>query len=155
LTLVNATPECECHDQSKENDMTRTPPSASPAGWHAQLEAALRARRTALVQQSQAHLEGNSRVDHAREQLLQDGHDATQRDADREVDFARTDRDAVALAEIDAALLRLANGQYGLCIDCGDEIAPARLQLAPESSRCIACASQQERAHGQGKPPTM
>ena len=56
---------------------------------------------------------------------------------------------------VDAALLRMANGQYGLCIDCGDEIAPARLQLAPESSRCIACASQQERAHGLGKPPTM
>ena len=35
--------------------------------------------------------------------LLQDGNDAMQRDAERTVDFDRTDRDAVALAEIDQA----------------------------------------------------
>src|SRR3990167_10797943 len=65
-----------------------------------QLQDSLQARRTLLAQQNNTHLGGQSRVDHARELLLQDGDDDTQRDAEREVDLARTDRDAMALAEI-------------------------------------------------------
>jgi DnaK suppressor protein len=118
-----------------------------------QLQALLLARRDALASEGRSHLGGTSRAEHARELLLQDGDDATQRDAEREVDFARTDRDAVALAEIDAALQRLAAGQYGLCTECGDEIPPARLQLAPQATRCVGCESRLERSRP--RPPTM
>jgi len=118
-----------------------------------QLQATLLARRTALADQRSAHLDGQSRAEHARELLLQDGDDATQRDAEREVDFARTDRDAVLLAEIDQALVRLEAGRYGLCADCGDAIALARLQSAPQALRCVACESTHER--GQPRPATM
>lgn len=117
------------------------------------LAAALQARRATLAAQRSAHLGGDSRVDHAREMLLQDGDDATQRDAEREVDFARTDRDAVSLAEIDGALQRLATGTYGLCTDCGAEIPAARLKLSPQAARCVACESAHER--GQPRPATM
>ncbi len=118
-----------------------------------QIEAELRARRDVLEGQRSRHLDGVSRAEHARELLLQDGDDAPQRDVDRAVDFARTDRDAVALAEIDMALERLAAGQYGLCTDCGSAIAPARLKLAPQVLRCVACASLLER--GRPKPATL
>lgn len=117
------------------------------------LRAALLARRAALADQRSAHLDGHSRAEHARELLLQDGDDATQRDAEREVDFARTDRDAVVLAEIDQALARLDAGRYGLCADCGEAIALARLQSAPQALRCIACESAHER--GQPRPATL
>jgi len=119
----------------------------------AQLQAALQARRTTLDGQRRAHLDGHSRAEHARDLLLQDGDDATQRDAEREVDFARTDRDAVALAEIDAALQRLAKGQYGLCTECGADIPLARLQLAPQAPRCVACEGRLEQ--GQPRPATL
>jgi len=119
----------------------------------AQLQQQLLARRAALDAQRQAHLAGQSRATHAREVLLQDGDDATQRDAERTVDFDRTDRDAVALAEIDQALQRLASGQYGRCSDCGDTIPLARLQLAPQALRCVACAAQLERGHQ--RPATL
>jgi len=118
-----------------------------------QIQAELLARRAALEGQRSNRLGGGSRADHARELLLQDGDDATQRDAEREVDFARTDRDAVALVEIDHALQRLAGGQYGLCGDCGAPIAPARLLLAPQALRCVACESLLER--GQPKPAKL
>lgn len=118
-----------------------------------QLQSALLARRTALADQRLAHLDGHSRAEHARELLLQDGDDATQRDAEREVDFARTDRDAVLLAEIDQALARLDAGHYGLCVDCGEAIALARLQSAPQALRCVACESTHER--GQSRPATL
>ena len=118
-----------------------------------QFSADLQARRSTLNSQRSAYLDGSSRAEHAREVLLQDGDDATQRDAEREVDFARTDRDAVALAEIDQGLQRLASGRYGLCTACGDEIALARLQLAPQAARCVACEALQER--GAPKPATL
>ena len=113
----------------------------------------LQARRSTLNGQRDAYLDGSSRAEHARAVLLQDGDDATQRDAEREVDFARTDRDAVALAEIDQALQRLASGHYGQCTTCGDEIALARLQLAPQAARCVACEALRER--GAPQPATL
>ena len=117
------------------------------------LHAALLARRTALADQRSAHLDGLSRAEHAHDLLLQDGDDATQRDAEREVDFARVDRDAVLLAEIDQALARLEAGRYGLCADCGEAIALPRLQSAPQALCCVACESSHER--GQPRPATM
>ena len=118
-----------------------------------QLHATLLQRRAALADQRSAHLGGHSRAEHARELLLQDGDDQTQRDAEREVDFARTDRDAVELDEIEQALARFDAGRYGLCADCGDAIALARLQSAPQALRCVHCESLQER--GKPRPATL
>lgn len=44
------------------------------------------------------------------------------------------------LAEIDAALARLAEGTYGLCEGCGTVIAPGRLEARPVARTCIDCA---------------
>jgi RNA polymerase-binding transcription factor len=46
------------------------------------------------------------------------------------------------LAEIDAALLRLAEGSYGICERCGQLIGAARLAARPVATLCITCASQ-------------
>src|SRR5215472_13537986 len=45
------------------------------------------------------------------------------------------------LAEIDAALRRLAEGRYGTCEDCGRPIGAARLAARPVAATCINCAS--------------
>jgi DnaK suppressor protein len=45
------------------------------------------------------------------------------------------------LAEIDAAIQRLASGTYGTCEHCGQPIAQARLEARPAASTCITCAS--------------
>jgi RNA polymerase-binding transcription factor len=39
-----------------------------------------------------------------------------------------------------AALKRLAEGEYGYCLDCGDDISPKRLDLDPTVALCITCA---------------
>lgn len=44
------------------------------------------------------------------------------------------------LQDIDAALLRMDQGTYGLCTKCGGEIALGRLQVRPQASLCIRCA---------------
>ena len=127
-------------------------PALTPA-IRQQLMQQLQDSRAVLDAQRSAHLAGQSRALHAREVLLQDGDDATQRDAERTIDFDRTDRDAVALAEIDQALLRLQGGTYGQCHDCGIAIPLARLQLAPQALRCVACEAALER--GRSRPATL
>jgi DnaK suppressor protein len=46
-----------------------------------------------------------------------------------------------ALAEVEAALTRVANGTYGRCVKCGQPISPARLEAMPATPLCITCAS--------------
>ena len=44
------------------------------------------------------------------------------------------------LAEVDAALVRLAAGTYGVCERCGRPICEGRLAARPETRLCIDCA---------------
>ena len=41
---------------------------------------------------------------------------------------------------IRAALARIEEGEYGHCTECGEAIAPRRLELDPAVPTCIACA---------------
>lgn len=43
------------------------------------------------------------------------------------------------LAEVDVALERVAEGTYGTCAKCGNEIGEARLEFRPESILCVDC----------------
>ena len=60
--------------------------------------------------------------------------------------FERSQVDALVrqarhrLAEVDAALERVAAGTYGVCERCGEPIAPARLEARPTARTCVACA---------------
>jgi DnaK suppressor protein len=42
--------------------------------------------------------------------------------------------------EIREALRRIAEGGYGVCVQCGEPIDPKRLKALPTATRCIACA---------------
>jgi DnaK suppressor protein len=44
------------------------------------------------------------------------------------------------IQRIDAALKRLEDGDYGYCVDCGEEIAEKRLEVDPAAAFCIRCA---------------
>lgn len=49
-------------------------------------------------------------------------------------------RRQVELQQIEAALKRLDKGDYGYCLNCGEEIAPKRLEFNPTAAVCIDCA---------------
>lgn len=68
---------------------------------------------------------------------------------------ARFDRHIQALRDIEAALLRVKNGEYGVCTDCGDEIGFTRLQAYPTAKRCIICQEQREKQYAQEGHPKM
>ena len=49
------------------------------------------------------------------------------------------------LRDIDAALERIASKEYGECLNCGEEIAPRRMEVRPFSRYCVECKSEVER----------
>jgi DnaK suppressor protein len=51
--------------------------------------------------------------------------------------------DAKILQAIEEALWRMEKGTYGICRDCGEPIAPARLNAIPWTRVCITCKEKQ------------
>jgi RNA polymerase-binding protein DksA len=48
------------------------------------------------------------------------------------------------LKDLEMALERIDSGEYGICIDCDEPIARARLDAYPMAKRCIKCQSLRE-----------
>ncbi len=63
---------------------------------------------------------------------------------ERELEFAISEREAVEVAAIEAALNRIDAGTYGECTDCGVHITAARLHATPQAPRCIHCQEKVE-----------
>ena len=53
-------------------------------------------------------------------------------------------RRKAVLRNIEAALIRVDDGSYGLCRDCNEPINPKRLEFDPTALRCIDCESNLE-----------
>lgn len=58
---------------------------------------------------------------------------------------AAHERDQKRLVAVRKALKRIEDGDFGLCLECGDDINPKRLDVAPETEFCLDCQSLQER----------
>lgn len=114
------------------------------AGQRALLESALTQRQHELDQRLARHHGGATRAEHAREVLLQDGDDAPQRDAEREVDLALSDLETQELGRVSEALRRVHADSFGQCTDCGEGIAFDRLKVEPWALRCVPCESRRE-----------
>lgn len=115
------------------------------AGQRALLQSELLQRQRELDHKLADHQQGLSRVEHARELLAQDSDDVKHRDAQRAMDMRWSDRDLAELGAVSAALLRLQEGRYGECADCGEAIAFDRLKVEPAALRCIGCETRRER----------
>ncbi len=57
------------------------------------------------------------------------------------------DRHIHAIRDIESTFKRIENDEYGVCIDCGDEIAFNRLQAYPTAKRCIVCQEKREKQY--------
>jgi len=64
---------------------------------------------------------------------------AQERENDEVVD-AIGNETALSIRGIQAALERIAEGTYGVCAACGEEIGESRLEVVPEATRCVKCA---------------
>ncbi len=55
-----------------------------------------------------------------------------------------SDRNLEKIGQIDEALKKISNKDYGLCEDCGEEISEKRLNINPYFLTCILCAEERE-----------
>jgi len=63
---------------------------------------------------------------------------------EQDKDFGLAERAGSAIGEIDRALERLQDEDYGICEACGQRIPRERLQALPSASRCTACQARRE-----------
>ena len=60
------------------------------------------------------------------------------------VRLALKQTDSKLLRAIEEAIHRIDNGSYGICMECENEIAPARLEAVPWTRVCIDCKAKQQ-----------
>jgi DnaK suppressor protein len=116
----------------------------------------LHAMRTELLAQIRQQRGGPiGRAEAAADLREQQSGDWTQVDGERDLAMALDEREAEAMNAIEAALQRIAKGDYGMCTDCGIEIPTARLHANPTALRCVTCQDKAEHAHGGQAHPSL
>src|SRR5712691_9760367 len=76
---------------------------------------------------------------------LADEVDVIRLNEDREMNFATRSLLVERANKLAEALERLRGGEYGICEECGEVIAPARLVAMPEVMTCVRCQDRLER----------
>ena len=64
-------------------------------------------------------------------------------------------RDLDEYRALEAARERLKSGEYGICIDCGNDIGYERLKASPSALRCIQCQERHEKTFGGTPKPSL
>jgi len=80
-----------------------------------------------------------------------DIYDQASSERDRELDLLLGDREREKLANIEEALLRIQDGEYGICEECEEEIPLGRLKVLPFARYCVKCKSDIEKQQAQTK----
>lgn len=113
----------------------------------ARLKAELETRRAKLRVEVKTQLDGSDddRVVGLRNRIKESGDEWGVADGLAELDLAEVRHTLTELTEVDAALARMRDGSYGECVDCGIDIAPARLAAYPTARRCVNCQGAYEK----------
>lgn len=74
-----------------------------------------------------------------------DAIDEVQRAAERELAIRNLDRESNLLRNVRAALRRVDEGTFGICVHCDEEISPRRLVALPWAAFCIRCQEAADR----------
>jgi DnaK suppressor protein len=64
---------------------------------------------------------------------------------EQEFTLSLMENDGATLERIEAALVRIEEGSYGDCEECGVKIPKTRLSAIPYATQCVKCAAEQER----------
>src|SRR4051812_26801981 len=99
-------------------------------------EDALRAKQRELIDSYQRDkAAGNAQPDDG----IQDLADKAASAYSKELNFSLSDTERNLLMAIEEALVRVKEGTYGVCTNCGNVIGEKRLQAVPWTSHCIDC----------------
>ena len=76
---------------------------------------------------------------------VQDIGDVSANTYNRQILLSLNDNQRVMLNDIDDALDRMKEDEYGLCIECGEEINVKRLEVRPQAKYCVDCKTDIEK----------
>jgi DnaK suppressor protein len=77
-----------------------------------------------------------------------DALDEVQYAAEREMAIRNLDRESNLLRNVRAALRRIEDGSFGVCLYCEEDISPKRLAAVPWTAFCIHCQEIADRSQG-------
>ncbi len=80
-----------------------------------------------------------------------DIYDQASSERDRELGLLLGDREREKIHSIDEALLRIDEGDYGICEECDEDIPLGRLKAMPFTRHCVKCKSELEKLQAQTK----
>ena len=81
-----------------------------------------------------------------------DALDEVQLAGERELAIRNLDRESNLLRNVRSALKRIADGSYGTCMHCEEEIKPKRLDAVPWTKYCIRCQEAADRHEFEAEP---
>lgn len=80
-----------------------------------------------------------------------DIYDQASSERDRELELLLGDREREKLHNIDEALLKIKEGEYGICEECEEDIPLGRLKVMPFARYCVKCKADIEKQQAQTK----
>jgi DnaK suppressor protein len=110
-----------------------------------ELKKMLQDRRRELMYEVQGRIR-DARTDITKEYQVLDPGESSEVDVQEDIEFALIQMKAETLNQIDVALRRLNERTYGICFECGKEIAERRLRALPFAVRCKDCEEARETA---------
>lgn len=76
---------------------------------------------------------------------LSDEVDLASTESGQSMNMRLRDRELVLLRKIDQALVKIEEGEYGVCERCGEDIGVKRLEARPVAEMCIRCKEELEK----------
>jgi RNA polymerase-binding transcription factor len=123
----------------------RTTTVAAPSGSrYEELKRMLDERQRELVAEVQGKIRGVRADGAEKPHEVMDQGETSEVDIQEDIELALIQMKAETLNKINEALARLEDGRYGMCFECGDEIAEARLRALPFAVRCKDCEEARE-----------
>lgn len=108
-------------------------------------------RRILEAKRNELHVGGSDR-----EEILihneAEEFDRLQQQLNREVAIRNLDRESKLLKEVRAALARIDENTFGICLRCEEDIPEKRLKAVPWAAYCIACQEKLEQQRAAGEP---
>ena len=125
---------------------TKTKPVAGTNGRRDhELRKMLEDRRRVLMHEVQGRIR-DARTESTKERQVLDQGESSEVDIQEDIEFALIQMKAETLNKIDVALRRLDEDTYGVCFECGGQIAERRLKALPFAVRCKDCEEARETA---------
>ena len=122
----------------------RTTAVAVPAGSrYDELKRMLEERQRELVAEVQGKIRGVRADGAEKPHEVMDQGETSEVDIQEDIELALIQMKAETLNKINEALGRLEDGRYGMCFECGEEIAEARLKAIPWTRSCKSCKEKQ------------